>query len=296
VHTSLFNANLHGRVAAVLAGVPVIFSEEHSEHYQYDSLRFLPYVITDRILSRFTSKIICCSEKLLHSLSKKEGISSEKLASLVNAIDPERMENLKDRSLARKELGLSDSDIFVGNIASLSPRKGQEYLIEAFAKVGAAHPTAKLFIIGKEFMPVKNKLLKLAERLKVANKIVFLGERRDALDLLNAMDVLAISSLCEGLPLVVLEAMYLGIPVVSTDVGGISEAIVNDFNGLLVPKGDAASLGSAISMVLSDFEKRSNFCERSKLKAREEFFPKRYMMELENIYNASIKKANICAA
>lgn len=296
VQTSLFSANFHGRIAAILAGVPIIISEEHSEHYQYNSLKFMPYIFIDRFLASFTDRIICCSVNMLDAISKKERISKEKFIPLVNVIDPERFSNINERKTIRKKMGLLDSDIAIGNIASLSPRKGHMYLMKAFAKIRASFPNSRLFIIGKEHAETKDRLLKLKDELGLLNEVFFLGERHDALDLLSAMDLFVLSSIHEGIPLVILEALYLGIPAISTDVGGISEVITNNMDGLLVPAKDCGSLGYAITELLQNPEKRQQFSKRGKHTILTKFMPERYIKQLDNLYQELCANKAKCAA
>lgn len=298
VQTSLFEANFHGRIAAKLAGVPVIISEEHSEHYQYNSFKFKAHIYLDKFLSMFTDKIICCSEKMMYSISKKENISMNKLIPIVNAIDFKKFENVKNRTFVRKSINLDNSNILIGNIASLSPRKGQDCLIRAFSKIHRIFPSSKLVIVGREHIKTKDKLCDIVCELRLADDVIFLGERQDIPDLLNAMDIFVLSSVHEGLPLSIVEAMYMGVPVISTDTGGVSEIISNGVNGILVSPGDPDSLSDAIADLLNNSEKSRLLAKSAKDIVSSKFDPNIYINKLNSLYEEILKKkrGKLCAA
>src|SRR3989304_3476580 len=144
VQTSLFNANFHGRIAAKLAGIPHIISEEHSEHYQYNTAKFLPYIWADKILSLFTDRIICCSKNVMDSISELEGLQRDKLQAILSVVNFSKLKISTNREEMRHHMGLSNSDIVVGNIATISPRKGHDILIKAFKLIRETLPNAKL--------------------------------------------------------------------------------------------------------------------------------------------------------
>jgi len=298
VQTSLFDANFHGRIAAKLAGVPVIISEEHSEHYQYNSFKFKAYIYADMLLSMITDKIICCSEKMMHSVAKKENISMNKLFPIVNAIDFKKFENVKSRTLVRKAINIDNSNIVIGNIASLSPRKGQDCLIRAFGKIHRIFPSSKLVIAGREHAETKRKLVDIIQEFDLTNDVIFLGERRDIPDLLNAMDIFVLSSVYEGMPLSIAEAMHMGIPVISTDAGGVSEIISNGVNGILVSPGDPDSLSDAIADLLNNPEKSRLLAKSAKDTVASKFDPNIYVNKLNSLYEEILekKRGKLCAA
>lgn len=151
---------------------------------------------------------------------------------------------------ARERLGLPAKDPVVVCLANFTPTKGQAVIIDAMPQLAVQFPTLRAILAGDG--PALPALKARAEALGVAGRVEFPGAVSDPWDLLRAADVFVLASEIEGLPLVVLEAMSQGVPVVATDVGGIPEAVVDDVTGFLVPTGDAGALTTSIARILSD--------------------------------------------
>lgn len=290
VQTSLFNANFHGRIAAILAGVPVIISEEHSEHYQYNSFKFVPYILMDKILSFFTHKIICCCANVKSSISRLEHIPEDKFKVIINAIDCREPVPGGGREEARKIMGVNESDIVIGNVSMLCRRKMQSVLVEAFAEVVKSHANAKLVFIGEEYLPAKEELVVLAQKLNVIDKIIFMGRRDDVYLLLKGIDIFVLSSLHEGIPLAFLEAMFTGVPVISTDVGGVSEVIKHNINGILLPAGASDKMAAAIKDLIGDPGKRHSLSQKGRETVLRHHTAQRYVDEMCFLYSDLDKK------
>jgi len=135
-------------------------------------------------------------------------------------------------------------DPLIGVIGRLHPDKGMHHFIQAASLLSERLPDARFAVIGDG--PEWAELTKLAQRLGVADKMNFLGYREDAAAILSAMDVLVVPSISEGTPLVVLEAMQAGVPVVASTAGGIPEQIAHDRECLLVPPGDPQAIADAV--------------------------------------------------
>ena len=284
VETSLFNANFHGRIAAFLAGVRFIFSEEHSEHYQYNSIKFLPHILADKILSVITNRIICCCDTLRKDIINLEKINPKKFITILSSVELEGLRPLISRSELRNALKLLETDFVIGNVSSMSPRKGHEHLLRAFYLVKKAIPNSRLLLIGRELPSIKKNLEALANKLGIRSSVYFLGKKERIADYYTIIDVFALPSLCEGIPLVILEAIKMGIPVVSTNVGGIPEIISNNETGILVPPRNPEALSAGI-IGLFDKEKRLSLSKRAREQCLDRFKPERYLSELEDLYS-----------
>src|SRR3989338_8152719 len=286
VQTSLFNANFHGRIAAKLAGIPHIISEEHSEHYQYNTAKFLPYIWADKMLSIFTDKIICCSKSVMDSISELERLPKNKLQAILSVVNFNKLKITIDREEMRHRLGLSRSDIVVGNIATISPRKGQDVLIKAFKLIRESLPGAKLIIAGREDAQTKEGLLKLIKEFNLSKDIVFLGKQENLANIFNIMNIFILSSFIEGIPLTVVEAMYMNIPVIATDVGGLREIIEDGKTGMIVSPNNPQSIAEAAIDLLSNNIKTTHIVQNAKESALNRFIPQRYVSELEKCYDS----------
>jgi glycosyltransferase involved in cell wall biosynthesis len=154
----------------------------------------------------------------------------------------------------------------VGTIGRLSLQKGHRYLVEAAARVLGARPEARFLIAGDG--DLMEPLRARAQALGITDKLVFAGHRRDVPDVLGALDVFAISSLYEGTPLALFEAMAAGKAIVSTAVDGCREVLEDGVTGLLVPAADAEGLAQAILRVLGDDALRAGLSARARAVSR----------------------------
>jgi glycosyltransferase involved in cell wall biosynthesis len=170
----------------------------------------------------------------------------------------------------RAELGIPEGAPLVGEVARLCDVKGQRELIAALAQV----PDARLVLVGEDLEQggaFRAGLERDAERAGVRDRVVFAGYRPDARALLGELDVFALPSWTEGLPLGVLEAMASARPVVATPVGGTPELVTDGETGLLVPPRDPDALAAALRRLLADADLRRRLGEAGERRAREEF-------------------------
>jgi glycosyltransferase involved in cell wall biosynthesis len=151
---------------------------------------------------------------------------------------------------ARLRLGLTVGAPVIVCIANFTPTKGQTVIVDALPDLAKRFPGLQAILAGDG--PELASVRRRAEGLGLAGTVRFPGSVKTPWDLLQAADVFVLASEIEGLPLVVLEAMSEGVPVVATDVGGMPEAVVDGETGYLVPSGDAEALKTAIARILSD--------------------------------------------
>jgi glycosyltransferase involved in cell wall biosynthesis len=212
------------------------------------------------------------------------------LFTLINTFNIDKLKITKDTLELKRELGLGKDNLIIGNIASLCPRKGQDILIKAFKIINHKFPSTRLIFIGSEIPEFKEKLLNLMRSLALSEKVFFLGKKDNIANYLNIMDVLAFSSLFEGIPLAMLEAMYMQVPVVSTNVGGVSEVIRDNETGILVPAQDPGVLSDSIIDLLSNTDKRINLVRAAREEVMNRFRPQRYIEDLESLYSQIIQE------
>jgi glycosyltransferase involved in cell wall biosynthesis len=151
---------------------------------------------------------------------------------------------------ARGRLGLPDKAPVIVCLANFTPTKGQAVIVDAIPALAERFPGIRAVLAGDG--PELPALRERAAARGVAGRVLFPGSFNEPWDLLRAADVFVLASEIEGLPLVVLEAMGQGVPVVATDVGGMPEAVIDDMTGFLVPPRDPAALTTAIARILSD--------------------------------------------
>ena len=282
LHTSLFNANFHGRIAGFSCGIPLVITEEHSEHYQYQSIKYLPHIFSDFILARKTKFIIACSETLRKDIVKKEKLPKSKVVTIKNCIDPSTYKVSESRDIIRKRLGIEEETVFI-TVASLSSRKGHEYLIDVLGEIKKSGKHFKCILAGDG--PLKDALYGKCLDYGLSDTVIFLGNIENVTDYLNASDVFILPSLFEGLPLAVIEAMFMGMGCIVTDVGAIRELVKANINGLIVPPANREELKKAILFCLENKNITKDFGLRSKEMAQKYCLVDSYVKQFYDIWD-----------
>lgn len=239
VHVHLFPADIFGAIASLFFNKKPVFI--FSEHNVYNRRRSIPlYKPIDRFVYSRYSKIICVSELVKKELNKYLPESKEKSVVIKNAV------------LVRNELHRNnnfDWDIlFVGR---LEEAKGVDILLKAIHFLKTQNNLElKVAIVGSGSK--KDEYENLSKQLGLNNSVKFLGLRNDIQALMQSSKIFVLPSRWEGLPMVILEAMANGIPIIATKVGGIPEVIKDGVNGLMVEKEDIAGLAEKIYRLLND--------------------------------------------
>ena len=223
-----------------------MISTEHNTAGRYRAATRL----ADRATLPLDDRTIAVSRSVAGSFPSRRRIDV-----IPNGVDVERLRSSAlDPNAARRALGLPLDAPVVGTIGGITAKKGHGALLEAARSVVAKDPDATFVWIG---LPIEGAALErriaetsLVERVRLA------GYRENAAELLRAFDVFCLPSLHEGLPLSVLEALAVGVPVVATSVGGVPEALAGG-GGVLVPPGDPDSLAAALLELLGDPGRRA---------------------------------------
>jgi len=284
VETAVFPSDVYGRVSARLANVPVIISTMHrvEDHKQETIYRFLPFV--DTVTMALTTKIIAVSGAVKNYLIRRHKIRPEKISMIYNGIDVSKYKRHVNISGFKKQFNLDPSIPIVAFIGRLVKVKGVSYFLEAAASVLRSGKKAQFLVIGDG--PLKQSLVKQTQKLGIDQHVFFIGFRKDIPRVLSFIDILVVPSLWEGLPLVVLETMSAGKPIIAAEVGGIPEAVRNGETGILVPPKNPEALTGAINDLLADPKKRKEMGDKAKQRAVQLFDVERKVKEYENLYDA----------
>jgi glycosyltransferase involved in cell wall biosynthesis len=256
LHVHGYAAADFGRIAARLSGAALVLHEHFADPRMpgYQGL-------ADRLLSGLTDVAIAVSGSTRDFLVQQRHVPAAKVHVVWNGAPLDEFAPVpRERALrVRRELGLPDDALVIGTIGRLSAQKGHRHLLDALPPVLAAHPAARALIVGDGDLmePLRAQALALG----IAARVCFAGHRSDVPDLLGAIDVFCISSLYEGTPLALFEAMAAGKCVVATAVDGCREVLQDGLTGLLVPPGDATALGAALLRVLEDGGLRSGLAD-----------------------------------
>ena len=206
-----------------------------------------------------------------------------------NAVDLDLFQpNHLKRSETRRQLGFSGQDLIVGTVGQLTPRKGQLELIEAFAKIAPYFPAAKLVIVGEALFnrdfEYAEGLKQAVDRLRIVNRVFFLGQREDVPDVTRTLDVAVVNSRAEPFGLTVVEAMAAGTPVLATAVDGIREIVDHHETGWLVTSGDA--LVDGLRSLLADSNLRTELSSKALSSVRTSFAADRFTADFQNFYRS----------
>jgi glycosyltransferase involved in cell wall biosynthesis len=244
LHTHQLGALLYAGRAARRAKVPVVVHTEHGKHYADRwRARFLGW-----FAARAARRVFAVSDDIRRELRDRGIVPPGKVACVPNGVDTDRFDVADDPAGLRHEFGLPADGPVIGTVGRLTALKRQDVLLRGFARL--QHPTARLLIVGDG--PAREELVNLAAGLGVTDRVVFAGYRERPERALAAMDVFALTSDSEGMPLAVLEAWAAGKPVVATRVGGVPELIADGRTGLLISAGDDAALARHLDHLLAD--------------------------------------------
>ena len=283
VHTHLYRANTPGRIAAILAKVPVIIANEHN----IDSWKTLKQRKMDRFLSRFTDKIIAVSEGVKSFYVNEVGIPEEKIEVIYNGVDLERFEKEIDIKNKKRELSIPVNSPLIGTIGRLQPQKDHKNFLKASSLILKKFPDAHFLIVGGGSL--RGKLEDFAKKLGIEKNIHFLGERKDIEEILPLMDIFVLSSKREGFPITILEAMACGIPVVATSVGGTPELVESGKEGFLVPPENPHILSDAIVNLLRKEELGKEMGRNGRERVKS-FSIERMVERTESLYNELMQR------
>ena len=237
VHSHMYAANLYGSLAARLAGVPVIITTEHGENrWKGPYHRWLER----QVISRLTDRRLCVSEEILRRRADQEGVPREKLALVANGTVMPEIE-----SEAR-----TGSALTIGAVGRMVTQKDYPSLLAAMARLRDAGREFRLCMIGDG--PELPGLRRLAADQGLEERVEFTGAINGVDAWYRKFDLFVMSSVQEGLPLALLEAMSYAIPCVATDVGAISAALDDGVEGTIVPPGDPVALADAIDRYFDD--------------------------------------------
>jgi len=203
-----------------------------------------------------------------------------------NSIDLNKVPryDLKTKKKTKKKHGFKENDIILSNLGMYNAQKSQDHLIQAFSTLRKYYNNLKLLLIGwgerEKFL--KNQM----QSLGLESQVVFTGKKQkeEVFELLSITDIYVSSSLWEGLPIAVLEAMAMGIPVVATNVVGNSEAVVDNVNGYLVPAKNPSALAEAIAGLIQNPETRMRMGAAGKKRVERVFDPRRFVLQHQEFY------------
>ena len=279
VHSHL-DQNFYGCLAGCLAGRKTLVT--YHGPVELSGARRLKNAIELFVIRKSASAVVVVCD-FVGEMLKKIGFPADKIFRIYNGISLAKLENASQGRL-RDELGLRNGSKLVGMVANIRGSKGYEYFIRAARQVCAADPQTRFVAVGDIDQELAKPLWQLLDEFKLRDRVHFLGFREDVPEILRDLDVFVLSSTSEGLPLVTLEAMGAGKPVVVTRCGGPQEVVDEGRTGYVVPPADAGALAERIWELLRSPEEAANLGAAAREKVQREFSVERMVANYEELY------------
>jgi len=264
-HTHSWATTMEGIIGARLAGVPLIIHGEHGTIKTDTQL----HIQIQRWLWRATDQVLSVSEVLRENLHKKFDFPKERIRVVTNGVDLARFDFSRNGVDYKARLGFSSKTLLIGAVGRLVPVKAYPLLLKVCLSVFKEIPNAHLLLVGDG--PLLDTLVQSAQDDEMANRVHFLGARKDVPEILRGLDVYVLSSENEGMSNTILEAMACGRPVIATAVGGNPELVVDGETGLLVPPNDPHAMAAAITKLLRDPQHSQQMGRRGRQRVEEKF-------------------------
>ena len=280
IHSNLFTANLWGRLAAFGLKIPFIVTV-HNIHSRHNPMQARIEIFFDRLLVRTTNLLINVSKEVEASMLRDVGLPSTKLCTIENGIVFPEPGDLPSKQDARKSLGLSDTEQVLVVIGRFAAAKNHITFIGSLPDVREKFPHLKVLLVGNG--EKEEEIREAIRNSHLENTVILLGLRRDIPTILAASDILVIPSIWEGLPIVMLEAMAAGTPVIATRVGGIPDALTDGTTGILTTP-DAPSLSEAMIRGLSDLPRMAEMARSAQKIASNRYNIKRTAARYTDVY------------
>jgi glycosyltransferase involved in cell wall biosynthesis len=292
VHTHSSKAGVLARMAAKLAGVPLIVHTVHgwSFHDRMSAKRRAIYVGLEKLGARMGDAMIVVSPKDIEK-GLAQGIGKREDYTVIRSgIELDRFGHPQvSRAEMRRALGIPQDALVVGSVTRLSPQKAPLDLVEAFGEIarhevggGRAEALTTSFVIVGDG-PLRAEVEQRLTELGIADRTILTGLRRDVPELMATFDIFVLSSLWEGLPRVLPQAMASSLPIVCTLADGSSEAVREGINGFLVPRSEPAALAAKVNFLLADAELRQRMGEEGQ-KLAPEFGAAKMVQEIDALY------------
>jgi glycosyltransferase involved in cell wall biosynthesis len=246
---------------------PILFTEHGRHQPDYPRRKRIWF---NGLMIRKRDHVVAVGEAVRQALIVNEGIADKRIEVVYNGIDADRFAGRPgDRGEVRRELGLETDEPLILQVARLDYLKDHATAVRSMKRVIQEKPTARLLLVGEG--PEEQLIRAHVEQLGLGSAVVFLGLRKDVARLLQAADLFLLSSVSEGIPLTLIEAMCAGLPVVSTRVGGTAEVVIDGETGMLTPAGDDTDMAGAIVRLLGDSAMRQRMGNAGRERARQLF-------------------------
>jgi glycosyltransferase involved in cell wall biosynthesis len=294
VHTHSSKAGILGRLAAKLAGAPIIVHTVHgwSFHNHMHPFERNIYINLERWIARITDILIVVAENdiekgLEHGIGHPEQYRLIRSAIPLNEFDPSTI----DRGQVRSELGIAPEALVLGNVGRFSVQKNPLGWVRVAGQVSRVIHECNFLLVGDG--PLHREVEAALVEEGISDRAILTGLRRDVPRLMAAMDVFLITSLWEGLPRVIPQAMAMGLPVIANAVDGSPEAVISGETGYLCQFGALDEMSQRCIDLLRDPEKRQVMGRKGREYTSKEFDVRQMVTQIDSVYQGLLLRRKL---
>ncbi len=284
VHTHNSKGGFLGRLAARMAGVPLVVHTVHgfAFHGQESRLRRQLFVWLERLAARWCHRMIAISQPMI-DWAHCEGIADrQRIAKIYSGIELERFREAAEDPALKRQLGIRQGRVVIGMVSKLWKGKGHHVLIEAASRLESQGLPFQILIVGEGDLEADLKAM--VKRRGLDERVCFTGFRSDIPQVTAQIDIGCLPSFYEGMGRVALESMAAGKPMVASAVGGLPELVQDGLTGFLVPVGDPIALADRLQSLISDPALRRKMGEEGARRADEQFSSQRMIDQIHQVY------------
>lgn len=289
LHSHMFHSSLLASPVGWACRVPVVVETPHvAERWRKGWLK--GSYLVDRLIGRCVTYYIAVSQSNADYLLEVKGLHPSKVVVIRNGCDLSRFAPGRPKPAGlREQLGFAERDSVVLVPARLEPQKGHAVLLKALPSVVREFPQTRVVFVGDGAL--RNELEEQAHALNLTSIVRFVGFQSNMADWYAFADLMVLPSFFEGLPLVAIESLAAGCPVVATAVDGTPEVVVDNQTGLTVPPGDPGRLAEAIRYMFRYPEKRQSFGSRGRDFVCSVFNQAKQIDDTANLYRRAVSSS-----
>lgn len=268
VHAHQYTPFFYAAAARGLRSWPPVLFTEHGRWFPDYPRR--KRILFNRVMLGRPDRVVAVGNSVREALIRNEGITARRIQVIYNGVDGAAFNGQPiDRDAVRREIGVAADDFVVIQVARLDQLKDHLTAIRTIQRASRRVPNIRLVLVGEgpELDLIRDEI-----RVRgVERHVRLLGLRHDIARLLRASDLFLLTSISEGIPVTIIEAMASGLAVVSTAVGGVPEVVLPEETGLLAPAGDDAALAEAVVRLTGDLDLCRAMGERGRVRAKDVF-------------------------
>lgn len=291
LHTHSSKAGILGRAAGARLGIPVVHTiHGASFHYGQSPVAWRVYRAAERWAGPRTDHFISVCDAMTSHYVEAGIAPAERFTTIYSGMDVEPfLAADASRAEVRRQFGFADDEVVVGKIARLFPLKGHEFLLRAAPAIIAGNPKIRFLLVGDGILQEEFRRQIAADGLTEYFRFAGLVPPSEVSRLIGGMDIVAHTSLWEGLARVLPQALLSGKPVISYRIDGAPEVVLPDETGILLPPGSVEELASAVLRLAADSELRHRFGRTGRERFTDRFRHQTMTRQIREVYQSVLK-------